>query len=139
MISALLATMFGPGLAWACEDGTSCDAHTANPGSCAKVAELVGPGNCSWTTAMLADRVLDEGAPYAFVGRMSASTNKLASRVAAPFTIGPTNEIHVVANEVVDLMHRQGATEGRVELRGSVLEVDGIKYLVVAEFSAPQS
>jgi hypothetical protein len=149
MTHALLATfLISPQAAWACggksadaSDQADCDEQKAeaDPGSCAKRAELVGPGNCSWTTAMMAERVLDEGAPYTYIGRLAPSRNKLASRVAAPYTVGPESAIHVVANEIVDLLVRQRAIDARLELRGKLLEVDGIKYLVVTDFTPASS
>ena len=147
MTHALLATILtSPGAAWACggkaEAGeqADCDSDKAiDPGSCAKRAELVGAGNCSWTTAMMASRVLDEGSPYTYIGRLAPSRNKLTSRVAAPYTVGPEEAIHVVANEVIDLLDRQGSVRNRLELRGKLLEVDGIKYLVVTDFSPSSS
>lgn len=147
MTHALLATILTyQGTAWACgksEAGelANCDHSNkaVDPGSCAKRAELVGAGNCSWTTAMMASRVLDEGSPYTYIGHLVPSRNKLSSRVAAPYTVGPEEGIHVVANEVIDLLDRQGSVRNRLELRGKLLEVDGTKYLVVTDFSPSSS
>jgi hypothetical protein len=135
--------LIAPGLAFACGGKKSSDSHTdcdtataaaaaaADPAHCARKAELVGSKNCSYTTGMMAQRVLDDGAPYTYVGRLSVSDNTLESRVAAPFTLGPEDDrIHVVANEVIDLLEQHGATQRRVDLQGKVLEVDGITYFV---------
>lgn len=141
MIHGLLATLMTATGSWACsghDDPADCaDEELAelDPSESAKRVELIGPGNCSWTTAMMAERVLDEGAPYTYVGRLVEGHNKLTSRVATPYTVGPNGEIHVVANEVLDLIDRQGSMQARLELRGKVLEVDGIQYLVVTAFS----
>ena len=102
-----------------------------DPARCARQAELVGPENCAWTTGMMAQRVLTDGVPWTFVGKLVRSTNDLPSKVAAPFTVGPDASIHVVANEVLEALERQGAIAGRLELTGKLLEVDGVKYLVI--------
>lgn len=101
--------------------------EAADPAHCARRADLVGPGACSWTTEMVAQRVLEEGVPWTYVGRLARSENELASKVAAPYTIGPEGRtIHVVANEVLETVD----TNGRVSLVGRVLDVDGITYFV---------
>jgi hypothetical protein len=89
---------------------------------------------------MMAQRVLEEGSPYTYVGRLIASDNTLTSRVAAPFTIGPEDaRIHVLANEVIDLLDQHGATKRRVDLEGKVLEVDGITYFVATAYAPGNS
>ncbi|HHO52848.1 MAG TPA: hypothetical protein ENK18_18720 [Deltaproteobacteria bacterium] len=141
MIHGLLATLMTATGSWACggPDDPACTdgdrPEALDPSESAKRAELIGLSNCSWTTAMMAERVLDEGVPYTYVGHLIESHNELASRVAAPYTVGPNGRIHVVANEVLDLLDRQGSLQARLELQGKVLEVDGVRYLVVTTFS----
>lgn len=108
------------------------DAAAADPASCAKKAELLG-GNCSYTTGMMAQRVLQEGAPYSYTGTLVAAQNTLASNVAAPYTIGP-DKVNVVANEVVESITASGASASRLALEGKLLEVEGVKYFVVTGF-----
>ncbi len=141
MIHGLLATLMTTAGSWACgghDEASACPEEAVadlDPSECAKRVELIGPGNCSWTTAMMADRVLDEGAPYTYVGRLVESRNKLNSRVAAPYTVGPDAEIHVIANEILDAFDREISMQERLELRGKVLAADGIRYLVVTSFA----
>jgi hypothetical protein len=141
-----------PGLALAC-GGKNCDdcghgttaaaapaasstaaAIAVDPAACARKAELVG-GNCSYTTAMMAQRVLAEGAPYTFTGSLVASANALESHVAAPYTVGP-EAVQIVANAVIESLTTAGADAGRVGLEGMLLEVSGVKYFVVTGYSA---
>ncbi len=141
MRTLAFAVLIGaPSMALACDGNKSqTAASTATPGAttaavdpahCAKNAGLVG-SNCSFSTGMMAQRVLDEGAVYTFTGMLTASANQLASHVAAPWTIGPEGGVHVVANEVVEPLQ----AAGRVALEGRVLEVDGIRYFVVTKAS----
>ena len=105
-----------------------------DPARSARQPDLVGPESCSWTTSMMAQRVLDQGTPWTYVGRLAASVDALPSRVASPFTLGPDQRIHVVANEILEQLERASGApvswKSRVELTGRVLEVDGITYFV---------
>lgn len=105
-------------------------ASKADPSQSASRAELVGPENCAWTTTMMAQRVLDQGAPWTYVGRLAPSAVVLPSKVAVPYTVGPDAGIFVIANEVLDSLVRSGATPSRVQITGKVLEVEGISYFV---------
>ena len=135
-----------PVSSWACggtktaSDTQSADATEvevaladADPSHCAKKTALVG-ANCSFATGMMAQRVLEEGAPYTYMGTLSESTNNLESRVAAPYTMGQNRLIHVVANEVLDAMLEVKSDSGRLELVGHLLEVEGQRYFVATTF-----
>lgn len=111
------------------------NSEAADPARGTRDAKLLGVGNCSWTTSLLARRALNDGVPHTYVGHLEPSDNQLSSRVAAPFTVGPAGALHVVANEVLGLMHRSDLLTSRVELRGRVLEVDTVRYLVITEFA----
>lgn len=105
------------------------DAHeapttTADAGACAKSAELVGSG-CSYTTGMMAQRILAEGSDFAFTGNLTRTDAPLNSHVAAPFTVG--ENVRVVANEVIET----APLDSRVALTGKRLEVGGVNYFVV--------
>jgi hypothetical protein len=112
------------------QESKEAPAAAPDPGRSARRADLVGPGACSWTTEMVAQRVLEEGTPWSYVGRLIPAPGALPSRVAAPFTIGPEASIHVVANEILEDHHTRNAPGGRWELVGRALEVDGTRYFV---------
>jgi len=129
-----------PEIALACPGKTceDCDhaevkAEASDPAACAKKAELVG-GSCSYSTGMMAQRVLSEGRPWTFTGTLVESRSRLDSHVAAPYVVGP-EKVNVIANEVLEVLTSAGAQSGRVGLEGRVLEVDGVKYFVVTKFS----
>lgn len=143
-LAALVTISVAPGVAHACggaptqtaaadTEVTAVAVAGVNPTHCAKKAELVG-SNCSYSTGMMAQRVLEQGKPYTFTGSLAASEGELKSRVAAPFRIGPENELHVIANEVVESLVATGAQEKRLTLSGRVLEVDGVQYFVATTF-----
>lgn len=113
-------------------------AAAVNPTHCAKRADLIG-ANCSYTTGMMAQRVLEEGRPYSYTGMLVSSSNQLHSRVAAPYGMGPDHAVHVVANEVLDQLARDGADAQRVSLSGKILEVDGVAYFVALEYQSANS
>jgi len=136
-LAVVIGALFYASAAQACDgktaEGSACPpqlASKADPSRSASRAELVGPENCGWTTTMMAQRVLDEGAPWTYVGRLAPSAVVLPSKVAAPYTVGPDAGIYVIANEVLDSLVRSGATRSRVQVTGKVLEVEGISYFV---------
>lgn len=137
-----------PSLAFACDKAASLasatpvsTAHAAaadsDPTSCAKKPGLVG-ANCSYTTGMMAQRVLAEGTPWSFTGSLTATDNALGTHVAAPYIVGP-DKVNVVANEVLESLTEQGLQSGRVGLEGRKLEVDGVTYFVLTSYSVPSS
>ena len=106
---------------------TTTKVATADASACAKKAELVG-GSCSYSTGMMAQRVLDEGSEFSFIGTLNPSEKKLASNVAAPWEIA--GDIRVIANQIAE----QADPSKRLSLHGKTLEVDGVTYLVVTRF-----
>ena len=145
MWGVALTWLAGPGSAWACPGQEDCGvcAHgeqppstkVHDPSACAKRSELVG-GACSYTTSLVAERVLAEGKAWTFEGHLVASPNALDSRVAAPFVVGPES-VHVVANEVLEALVASGSSLTRVILEGHRLEVDGWKYFVITSYRVP--
>lgn len=109
-----------------------------DPTACAKKPHLVG-ANCSYTTGMMAQRVLAEGMPWNFTGRLSESDNNLDSHVAAPYTVGPEGKVNIVATEILEALIDEDLQDQRVTLDGMRLEVDGVTYFVLTSFSVPNS
>ncbi len=107
----------------------SVDATEAS--HCARAGQLIG-SNCSYTTGMMARRVLEEGQEWAYVGELAASPNNLPSMVAAPYTV--SDGFHVIANELVEMMNQEGHAQARLSLVGKLLEVDGVRYVVLTSF-----
>ncbi|MEZ4235637.1 MAG: hypothetical protein R3F59_05645 [Myxococcota bacterium] len=97
-----------------------------DPTHCAKNAALVG-SNCAWSTGQMAQRVESEGKDVQLTSRLAKQEEALASKVAAPFKAG---ELYVIANEVIE----QADPSANLALQGKVLEVDGVKYLLVTSF-----
>lgn len=122
-----------PTLACACPGkdtpGTSHAATTeADASACAKKASLVGSA-CSFSTGMMASRVLEQGTAFTYTGLLREAAEPLASKVAAPFVVGP-DAIRVIANEIVE----DAQTDERMTWTGKTLEVDGVTYFVVTGF-----
>ncbi len=149
----VFGALLSPGVALACggekskppESTASCDKAAAmatagaDPVHSARTPDLVGH-NCSYTTGMMAQRVVDEGAPYSYVGRLASTDNSLESQVAAPFTFGPSDDrVHVLANEVLGLLQQHGTTQRRIHLEGRILEVDDITYFVATTYKPAAS
>jgi hypothetical protein len=102
-----------------------------DPTHCAKSAALVG-SNCKWSTGQMAQRVQTEGEDVKVTSRLAKQEEVLASQVAAPFKAG---ELYVIANQVIE----QADPNATLALDGKVLEVDGVKYLLVTSFQKTNS
>ncbi|MCB9675972.1 MAG: hypothetical protein H6737_12690 [Alphaproteobacteria bacterium] len=139
-----LAAFLVPSVAFACP-GKTATADASEPDAthvtaktetsehldataCAKKAELVGAA-CSYSTGMMASRVLEQGKSFSYTGKLTPTDEALASQVAAPFVVGP-EKVRVIANEVVE--SAQG--HDRMTFQGKVLEVDGVQYFVVTSY-----
>jgi hypothetical protein len=143
MVQALsLVVTFASGEASACpyeenapttSEAASVDAVAAT--HCARSAELVG-ANCSYTTGMVARRVVEEGDDWAWRGELTVASNTLASQVAAPFT---ADGFRVVANELVELIVDGGHGGARMSLTGKALEIEGVRYVVLTSFEVLNS
>jgi hypothetical protein len=142
-IALILAGLSAPALALACPGSKTQTASVEAPApevqlaavsasDCAKKAEFIG-GNCSYSTNMMAQKVMDQGESFSYTGAMFKSDNELDSHVAAPFTI--KGDIHVIANAVLDTLP---GVDGRMAMNGKMLEVDGTKYFLVVD-AAPSN
>ncbi len=100
---------------------------------CATRTDLVG-ANCSYSTGLMARRVVDQGAPWRGQSGLVPTQDKLESGVAAPFLVGPDDGFRVIANEVVQVLCDGGHAQEQLELTGRWLEVDGVRYVVLTSF-----
>lgn len=103
---------------------------------CARSGELIG-SNCSYTTSMMARRVLEEGQDWAWTGSLTASGNALPSSVAAPYVAQAST--YVIATELVEGLKADDATASRLSLAGKLLEVDGVRYVVLTSYKVVNS
>ena len=102
----------------------------------ARAGELIG-SNCSYTTGMMARRVLEEGQDWSYVGELTASGNNLGSMVAVPYTA--SEGVNIIANELLEIMAADGYTRSRLSLSGKLLEVDGVRYVVLTSYKVINS
>ena len=127
LASLLLFATVGSETALACPGGEgtamASTAQGGDPTHCAKNAELVG-SCCSYSTNMMAQRVHADGAETLLTAQFVRTAEQLASKVAAPWSVG---DYRVIANSVMESVD----TTGALAVRGKVLEVDGVKYLLV--------
>ena len=138
----VLISVITPGLALACPGKSPSAAdevhHAVNKGqshtsldaaACAKKAALVG-GACSYSTGMMASRVLEQGKNFTYTGALVPTDEVLPSQVAAPFIVGPQH-VRVIANEVVE---SASDSQSRMTWTGKLLEVEGVQYFVVTGY-----
>ncbi|MFZ5482480.1 MAG: hypothetical protein ACOZNI_37300 [Myxococcota bacterium] len=101
----------------------------------AKSAALIG-SNCSYTTGMIARRVVDEGQDWSWRGVLADAKGDLTSQVAAPFV---ANGARIVANELVELIVDGGHGHARLAFVGKSLDIDGVRYVVITSFEVLSS
>ena len=138
MTRIVVAVALGCSLtAWAdppdsAKSDTVTAAATATPeaSACAKSVSLMGSG-CSYTTGMMAQRVLAEGKKYAYTGTLTAQPEGTRAGVAVPFSIGSQGDIHVIANEYVEALTTDGSGTNKLELSGKVLDVNGTRFFLL--------
>lgn len=100
----------------------------------ARSAALVG-ANCSYSTGLMARKVIAEGRDWSFVGSLKTSTNDLASRVATPFqTVGGDAAGLVVGTELLETLVAAGHADATLALSGRAMEIDGVNYIVLTSF-----
>lgn len=98
---------------------------------CAKADKLLGQ-NCSYTTGLFARRVMEEGAEWSWAGSLVEAHDGLASQVAAPFVA--EEGTRVIANELVEMLVNGGHARSRLAVTGKLLDVDGVRYVVLTSF-----
>lgn len=143
-IALLTVGLIVPSAALACGGSKKSASADGDSPAHAKVAEasdsqdLVGK-NCSYTTGKMAQRILAEGSDWTFTGTLSNTENEFATRIAAPFAVGPESADLIVANEVLEDLTRRGAHNGRVALTGKKLTVGDVTYIVLTDFGRTNS
>ena len=125
----------------ACERGADCPKHAASAVDAAsrraaKHPELIA-NNCSFSTEILVRMVLEKGTAWNVRGTLREAA-PLATKVAAPFVIGP-GDTRVLANGHLDVLAQKPSVMGSaVSLEGRVLNVHGQEYYAVTAVLAPQ-
>ena len=122
----------------ACERGKDCPKHATSAASrrAAKHPELIA-NNCSFSTEILVRMVLEKGTAWNVRGTLREAA-PLATKVAAPFVIGP-GDTRVLANGHLDVLaQKPSVMSSAVSLEGRVLNVHGQEYYAVTAVLAPQ-
>lgn len=141
-LGLVLASTAWVGRAWGCPYGEGADgardAHSysmdeAAATHCATNTELVG-ASCSYSTGLMARRVVEQGRPWSGVDGLVLTQDKLDSSVAAPFLVGPGDGFRVIANELVQMLSDGGHLHDELALTGKWLEVDGVRYVVLTSY-----
>lgn len=110
-------------MAESAHDRPALASATLDPTHCAKSSALVGE-DCSYSTNLMAQRVHAEGQDTTVTAKLERVDTALASHVAAPWKVG---DMRVIANSVAETLD----VTSTLALAGKVLEVDGVKYLLV--------
>lgn len=93
-------------------------------------------GACSFTTSVVASRVLDEGESWSYTGTLQRTQTPPGTHVSAPYTVGPSGDVHIVATELLDSLVSDELDTQRLDLQGKRLEVGNIDYFVLTNVAA---
>lgn len=97
-------------------------------------APMIG-SNCSYSTGLMARRVLGEGRDWTFVGQLDRTANDLASHVATPYRTRTAGAgAFLVATELLERLLADDRSEATLALSGRTLEVDGVVYVVLTSY-----
>jgi hypothetical protein len=123
------ACPYSPSSSGAAGDTVAVDATAAT--HCARSAALIG-GNCSYSTGMMARRVMEEGAEWSSTGALAGAADAEANPVAVPFVAA--DGALVIANELLELLVTSGRPLARASYAGRALDVDGVRYVVLTSY-----
>lgn len=123
MRAALFLALVVSAPAFACPGAAKSADAAAN---CSQKSEYVGDA-CGVATGSMAQRVLLDGAEYVWSGVLAPARKKVIDEVAVPFLAG--EGVAVVANGVLDGVD----PKLNLALKGKMLVVDGVKFLVLTE------
>jgi hypothetical protein len=98
---------------------------------CARNAALLG-ANCTFATGTMARRVFEEGADWRAVGTLVRTGNDFPSQVASP--VRTPDGILVIATTLTEQLFSGGHLATPLRMEGRMLEVDGVRYLVLTAF-----
>ncbi|MBM4389569.1 MAG: hypothetical protein FJ090_00495 [Deltaproteobacteria bacterium] len=102
-------------------------------------APMIG-SNCSYSTGLMARRVLGEGRDWTFVGQVEPTANDLASHVATPYrTRSAGQSAFLVATELLERLLAEDRTDATLALSGRTLDVDGVTYVVLTSYRVVNS
>ncbi len=102
-----------------------------------RAAQVLGT-DYTWRTGVLARQAWQQGAPYAFVGVLQPTTPQAAGDIACPLRIGGQDGTCVLATELVEHLAAEGSPDIELSVEGRILEVDGIRYVVLTAYQREQ-
>jgi hypothetical protein len=110
---------------------------SAQPERIARSEALLGTAD-SFRTATTARRVLAEGAELSSAGRLVAnptpSGTSEGGALACPYQLASMPGSCLLATELVEHLALKGPVHGDLQLEGRILEIDGIRYVVLTAY-----
>lgn len=101
-------------------------------------AELVNRGS-SYSTGLMARRVMEQGSDWVGNGALTAADLDPEATVAIPFTLVEDNNVHILATELVEALTVSNSVGQPMAMAGRVMEVDGVRYVVLTSYRVLQS
>lgn len=101
----------------------------------ARQPELLGASSAA-STGMTARRVVEEGLDWKVTATVEAADVNTDPQVSLPFSVTSRGE-RVVATQLVEQLATRGLLGARLALTGRALDVDGVTYVVLTAYRAP--
>lgn len=110
---------------------------TTQPERIARSEALLGMAD-SFRTSTTARRVLAEGAELNTAGRLvgnpTPTGTSAGGALACPYQLASMPGSCLLATELVEHLALKGPVQGDLQLEGRILEIDGIRYIVLTAY-----
>ena len=104
--------------------------HSARPG------KLVG-ASCLASTGLMARRVMEEGTTWRWQGTLTPMEGNLENSASCPYT-AEGGTFNLLATGLLEALVVCGYAGQPLELEGQLLEVEGVRYVVITAFRVQQ-
>ncbi len=132
----LLLLLFGaPSPAFSADEGirvVGTRVSSGQPDRIARSEALLGAAD-SYRTGMTVRRVLADGTDYTYTGKLVAAPSPGGS-FSCPYQLAGQPETCVLATELVEHLSQKGPAQEDLKLEGRILEVDGIRCIVLTAY-----
>lgn len=99
----------------------------------ASSARLVNGGS-SYSTGLLARRVMEQGTDWASSGSLTNAEIDPDATVAIPYTLADDSNVHILATELVESLTNANDVGQPLAMSGRLMEVDGVRYVVLTSY-----
>jgi hypothetical protein len=134
-LGALVLLLAGPLSARAADEPIAVlgsQVRSTQPDRIARSEALLGAAD-SYRTGMTVRRVLAEGTDYTYTGKLVASPSN-PGPLSCPYQLAGQPETCLLGTELLEHLDQKGPVREELKLEGRILEVDGIRCIVLTAY-----